>query len=93
MSRQDDYQEAYDNYKANTKEEERFFCGDELADMAELFEMWVILSAFRQLERSETYTWRGNKSLWNLCSYLCEAEASHQADQVVAQQEARDIDG
>jgi hypothetical protein len=93
MTRQDDYQEAYDNYKANTKEEERFFCGDELADMAELFEMWVILSAFRQLERSETYTWRGNKSLWNLCSYLCEAEASHQADLVTAQQEARDIDG
>ena len=100
MSRQDDYQEEYDNYKANTKEEERFFCGDELADMAELFEMWVIKSALSQITHPYNLTWLGKwwqgKSLWYICEVCRQSQEGYNNDQATAQQQAkqaRDIDG
>tara|TARA_R110000744_G_scaffold369827_1_gene480245 strand:- start:9 stop:290 length:282 start_codon:yes stop_codon:yes gene_type:complete len=93
MSRQDDYQEAYDNYKANTKEEERFFCSEELFDMSELFDMWVIKSALSQITHPYNLTWWQGKSLWYICEVCRQSQEGYNNDQATAQQEARDIDG
>ena len=93
MSRQDDYQELYDNYKTTTKEEDRFFCSEELFDMSELFDMWVIKSALSQITHPYNLTWWQGKSLWYICEVCRQSQEGYNNDQATAQQEARDIDG
>jgi len=83
-------QDLYKRYQDNTEKSERFFSSAELCDMTIIFKMWVIESAMKEIEFRKW--WKG-KSLWQICDILAENETQYQSDLMVAQQQARDIDG
>ena len=83
-------QDLYKRYEDNTEKSERFFSSAELYDMTIIFKMWVIESAMNEIALRK---WWQGKSLWQICDSVAENELHYQNDLIVAQQEARDIDG
>jgi len=89
----DECEDLYNEYISFTNKEDVRFTGWELYTLAEFFGIDTMRGAIKEIKRSKGIALINQLSLFGVCVFVNEVEADNYTDQVVAQQEARDIDG
>jgi hypothetical protein len=90
---QKECEDLYREYISFTNKEDVRFTGWELYTLAEFFGIDTMREAIKEIKRSKGVALVKKLSLFGVCVFINEVEADQYTDQVIAQQEARDIDG